>query len=109
MATIAEINSFLAQVRAALTSHNYHILDKRWKYTSTMAQLGLIEQDVIDDLLNLSVNENWITEPDVNPVYPGDIWKCKKNLHNQCIYIKLKIQSSPQGQLLVMSYHIDGM
>ena len=109
MATFAEINSFLAQAKAALASNNYKILDKRWKYTSTLAQLSLIEQDVLDDLLNLSVNENWVNEPDNNPVYPGDVWQCKKMLHNQCIYIKLKIQSSPQGQLLVMSYHIDGM
>ena len=55
MATFAEINSFLAQAKAALASNNYKILDKRWKYTSTLAQLSLIEQDVLDDLLNLSV------------------------------------------------------
>lgn len=109
MATFAEINSFLAQVKVALIAHNYKILDKRWKYTSTLAQLNLIEQDVIDDLLNLSVNENWVKEQDDNLAFPGDVWKCKKMLHNQCIYIKLKIQISPPGRLLVMSYHIDGM
>ena len=41
MATFAEINSFLAQAKAALASNNYKILDKRWKYTSTLAQLSL--------------------------------------------------------------------
>lgn len=109
MPTAAEINAFLIQAKAALSSNNYKILDERWKYVSTLAQLGLVKQDVIDDLMNLSVGENWNREPDNNPSYPGDVWMCKKRLHGECIYIKLKIQASPAGRLLVMSYHIDGM
>ena len=109
MATATEISSFLTQAKAALSSNNYEILDRRRKYLATKAQLGIIDEDVIDDLLNLSVGENWITEPDNNPAFPGDVWKCKKYLHGECIYIKLKIQASPAGKLLVMSYHIDGM
>lgn len=109
MATAAETNVFLTQVKTALTSHNYKILDKRWKYLDTLAQLGIIEQDVIDDLMNLTVSENWSKEPDKDPKFPGDVWQCKKQLHGVCIYIKLKILSSPSGKLLVMSYHIDGM
>ena len=109
MATATEISSFLSQAKAALSSNNYKILDRRKKYLATKAQLGIIDEDVIDDLLNLSVGENWITEPDNNPAFPGDVWICKKYLHGECIYIKLKILASPAGQLLVMSYPIDGM
>ena len=109
MATAAEISAFLTQVKASLSSNNYKILDQRWKYVSTLAQLGIVDQDVIDDIKNLSHSENWIREPDNNPTFPGDVWMCKKQLHGACIYIKLKIQSSPSGQLLIMSYHIDGM
>lgn len=109
MATATQIALFLAQVKAAIKSNNYKILDARWKYMSTVSQLGIVNQDVIDDLMNLSAGENWINEPDDNPSFPGDVWKCKKLLHGKCIYIKLKIQTSPVGRLLVLSYHIDGM
>ena len=109
MATAADISVFLTQVKSSLSSNNYKILDQRWKYRSTLSQLGIVDQDVIDDIRNLSCNENWIQEPDDNPSFPGDVWMCKKQLHGTCIYIKLKIQSSSIGLLLIMSYHIDGM
>ena len=106
---VSEITSFLAQVKTALNSNNFDILDKRWKYLSTLAQLGIVEQDVIDDIKGLTVGENWQKEADNNPSYPGDVWICKKNLHGECIYIKLKIKSTSNGLLLIMSYHIDGI
>ena len=109
MPTINETQSFLSQVKSSLQSNNYRILDQRHKYMSTLAQLGIVKQDVIDDINALTINENWLKEPDNNPSFPGDIWQCKKNLHGQCIYIKLKIQPSSNGFLLIMSYHIDGM
>lgn len=109
MPTANEINAFLAQVKVALQSNNYRILDQRYKYMSTLSQLGIVQQDVIDDIKELTINENWLKEPDNNPSFPGDVWICKKNLHGQCIYIKLKIQPSSNGFLLIMSYHIDSM
>lgn len=109
MPTANETSAFLVQVKAALQSENYRILDKRYKYMSTLSQLGIVQQDVIDDIEELTINENWLKEPDNNPSYPGDVWQCKKNLHGECIYIKLKIQPSSDGFLLIMSYHIDGM
>ena len=109
MASASEISAFLSQVNASLNSNNYDILDKRWKYMSTLSQLGIVEKDVIDDIKGLTINENWKKEPDDNPTYPGDVWQCKKNLHGECIYIKLKIQQLKNSCLLIMSYHIDGM
>ena len=108
MASISEINAFLTQAKASLNANNYQILDKRTKYISTLSQLGILKQDVLDDINALSINENWIKEQDNNPSYPGDVWICKKYLHGACIYIKLKIQFSNGNTLLIMSYHIDG-
>jgi hypothetical protein len=102
-----EISMFLAQVKKALDSDNYIILDRREKYQSTLALLGIITMDVIDDIKELSVYDNWQKRPDNNPSFPGDVWICKKHLRGQCIYIKLKIQNSSSGRLLIMSYHID--
>lgn len=109
MPTINETRAFLTQVKASLQSNNYRILDQRYKYMSTLSQLGIVQQDVIDDINELTINENWLKEPDNNPSFPGDVWQCKKILHGQSIYIKLKIQPSSNGFLLIMSYHIDGM
>lgn len=50
MATAADISVFLTQVKASLSSNNYKILDQRWKYRSTLSQLGIVDQDVIDDI-----------------------------------------------------------
>ena len=109
MPTVNEISDFLAQVKSSLKSNNYRILDKRNKYMSTLSQLGIVKQDVIDDINSLTISESWLKEPDNNPSFPGDVWQCKKDLHGRCIYIKLKIQPSSNGFLLIMSYHIDGM
>ena len=109
MPTSLEITEFLEQVKASIDGSTFKILAYRRKYLSTLAQLGIVEQDVLDDIKNLTVNEKWIKEPDDNPSYPGDVWKCKKYLHGVCIYIKLKIMASNGNTLLVMSYHIDGI
>lgn len=109
MPTVNETSDFLAQVKASLRSNNYQILDRRSKYMSTLSQLGIVQQDVIDDINGLTTNENWLKEPDDNPSFPGDVWQCKKNLHGRCIYIKLKIKPLSDGHLLIMSYHMDGM
>lgn len=105
----SEVNAFLAQVKASIAAKNYQILDNRTKYISTLTQLGIVKQDVLDDISNLSVHEQWTRKSDNNPSYPGDVWICKKQLHGACIYIKLKIKVSNGNVLLVMSYHIDGM
>ena len=106
MPTISEITSFLSQVKAAINNNNYDILESRKKYRDTLAYLGIIKQDVLDDIKNLTVNENWSKEPDNNTCFPGDVWICTKRLHDEKMYIKLKIKISPPGQLLIMSSHI---
>lgn len=109
MPTVSEINAFLAQVKLSIAANSFQILDNRNKYISTLAQLGIVKQDVLDDINNLSTYENWTKEPDNNPSFPGDVWICKKQLHGASIYIKLKIRVSNGNALLIMSYHIDGM
>lgn len=109
MPSASEINTFLEQVKAAVATNNYKILDSRIKYMSTLSQLGIVTQDVLDDIKSLSNKETWIKKPDNNPSFPGDVWICKKQLHAANIYIKLKIQIFNGNTLLIMSYHIDGM
>ena len=104
-----ELDIFLQQVRAAVEIGNYQILDRRSKYLQTLSAVGIIESDVLDDISNLNRNDGLRKEEDQNPAFPGYVWITKKFLHGEMIYIKLKIKTQPQGQLLVMSYHIDNM
>lgn len=109
MATSAEVDAFLKMAKSLLVAGKYRILDQKSKYLSTLSQLGILKQDVLDDLMALSVHENWRKEKDNNPQFPGYIWKCKKQLHGTCIYIKLKLRWPSNDILLVMSYHIDNI
>lgn len=110
MLSSADIDDFLEKVKLAINNHNYKVLDGRRKYIETLAMLGLIEDDVLDDIYNLTNKDNWFEpEQDDNPNYPGMVWQCKKFLHNSLIYIKLKIKINENGKLLIMSYHFDNM
>ena len=105
----AEARNFLNRVRAAIRCLNYDILDNRTKYRQTLTALGILEEDVLEDIAQLTERENWNKEPDNNPTFPGHVWKCVKNLHGSDIYIKLKIKVDENGKLLIMSYHFDNM
>lgn len=110
MLSSSDIDDFLKKVRFSIDNHNFEILDARRKYRDTLALLGLIEDDVLDDIYNLTNRDMWLEpEADDNPNYPGTVWQCKKFLHNSQIYIKLKLKISENGKLLIMSYHIDNM
>ena len=104
------IDKFLIKVRASINSNNFEILDSRKKYRQTLSLLGLIENDVLDDICNLTSSDHWLDpENDNNPNYPGEVWQCIKCLHNYPIYIKLKLKVNENEKLLIMSYHIDNM
>ena len=105
----AEIRNFIQKIRIAIQHQNFDILAHRRKYMDTIAALGIIEEDVIDDISHLNEHDYWFKTQDNNPIYPGDVWICKKFLHNSNIYIKLKIKIDENGKLLIISYHFDGM
>ena len=107
--TMAETRNFLSKVRSAIQHENYMILDSRRKYMETLAALGIGENDVLDDILHLTERDYWSKDKDNNSIYPGQVWKCIKNLHGSDIYIKLKIKIDENGKLLIMSYHFDNM
>ena len=100
-------SEFLKQAKDAIRSKNREILDKRSNFRNTLAYLGITIDDVWMDLLSLTEHDRWRCDPDDNGSFGGDVWKTKKRLHGEIIYIKLKIKSTTSGQLLVMSYHID--
>ncbi len=109
MPTDSEKNTFIVTVRRLINENKIEILERREKYIRTLALLGLVKDDVIFDIYSLTPTERWIVQQDDNPSFPGEVWICKKNLHGECIYIKLKVKESDGEVLLLMSYHIDWM
>ena len=104
-----ETRNFLNRVRSAIKRLNYEILDSREKYRKTIAELGILDEDVLDDICQLTEFDNWSKDRDDNSKFSGDVWKCIKRLHNSDIYVKLKIKVDENGKLLIMSYHFDNM
>ena len=110
MANYKEINNYMRRVISSIKRNNFNIWDKKEKYLTTISELGITEEDVLDDICGLTANDNWeVPEPDENPNYPGEVWKCKKCLHGSLIYIKMKFIINNNERLIIMSYHFDNM
>lgn len=102
-----KVEEMLLLVKKAIKTKNYKILDDRRKFLETLTSLGITKNDVILDIANLSINDEWVCKEDNNPCYPGEVWITKKKLYGNKIYIKIKIKINENNKLLIMSYHID--
>ena len=110
MITKTDIDNYMQKVRSSIDSGNFDILGRRTKNLKTLAQLGITTHDLLNDIYNLNSNDSWEEpEPDNNPNFTGEVWQCKKYLHEDIIYIKLKILEEENNKLLIMSYHFDNM
>lgn len=107
--TLEEKERFIEKVRAALDRKNYQYIGKLQKLRTTMARLGIILDDVIDDIRSLTAHDPWTKEPDNQFQYPGDVWICIKQLRGHPMYIKLKFKPDNDDFLLIFSYHFEGM
>ena len=102
-----KVEEMLLLVKEAIKTKNYKILDDRRKFLETLTSLGITKNDVILDIANLSINDEWVCKEDNNPCYTGEVWITKKKLYGNKIYIKIKIKINENNKLLIMSYHID--
>ena len=101
-----EIDSFLESVRNALTNGNYTFIDRR-KNLDSMARYGLLVQDVLDAIEELSCS-NYIKGPDQDhdPSELDPMWVFKKSIEGNIFYIKIKIILC-DSSLRIISFHID--
>ena len=110
MITKTDIDNYMQKVRSSIDSGNLYIFKKKTKNFKTLAQLGITTDDLLNDIYDLNSNDNWKEpEADDNPNFEGEVWQCKKCLHDNIIYIKLKILEKENNKLLIMSYHFDNM
>lgn len=101
-----EIDSFLELVREAIACKNYTFVGRK-KNMQSMAQYGLLFQDILDAIDELTYL-NYIKGPDLDhdPSESDHIWVFKKSIDGNKFYIKIKIIIC-DSSLRIISFHID--
>ena len=76
---------------------------------NTLAQLGLTWDDAKAEIYGLTAAD-YVSGPETDRDYPSSdkFWKFKKVVSNCLIYIKLKVEYQKNGDVRVVSFHIDG-
>lgn len=103
-----EVVRFLTLCKFAVRSN--FILELTEKNKKTITFLGYIEDDVIDEIMDLSVKDYCEGPLHDKSGFLGDFWVFGKIIQNSEIYIKLKVKnlnSSGDKQLstLCISFH----
>lgn len=107
-ATPADIQKLLSDMRYGLDNRVFIPICRK-KNLDTLAQLGLTWDDAKDEIYGLTVSD-YVSGPDIDRDYPSSdkFWKFKKVVSNCLIYIKLKVEYQINGDVRVVSFHIDG-
>ena len=81
------------------------VLVKRPENKECILQLGFKYQDIKETLLGLSV-EDYCDGPCYDRDQPGELWIFGKTIENKVIYIKLKLASLGQLNIVrIISFH----
>ena len=110
MATsIADIDALLLNLRYAIDNNMVVVIHRR-KNMDTLARLGILWSDAIKEIYKLT-SADYISGPIADNDRPNSdlLWVFKKYLYGEIIYIKLKIQYMDNGELKVLSFHIDNI
>lgn len=107
MASVGEIRKILLDVRSAIDSGKFIPINRR-KNLETLARLGITWLDAKAEIYELQerhyhrgpVTDRDIPESDL-------LWIFKKNVLGEIIYIKFKVIYQEDGQVKVISFHLD--
>jgi len=101
---------FLQQIRDAIDTGNVEFAGGRQKNIKTLAALGILPDDMYDEIKNLSITD-YYRGPLLDENEPDEdmYWAFRKAVGCELIYIKLKIKDREGKRLFVMSFHFDGM
>lgn len=101
------VENILCHMKKAIMEDKFILVD-RHKNQRTLAMLGLMASDVIDEMMTLSY-VNYIDGPVVDRDFPetDKLWIFKKNIDGNTIYIKFKILYQTDGSVKALSFHID--
>ena len=101
--TRKDTESFIEQAKGLISTGDW-LLVKRTVNLQDIADIGITFAGVRSELLDLAV-ENYISGPEPDRDFPGEVWVFGKMILGKEIYIKLKIDQS-SSRLTVISFHI---
>lgn len=101
------VETVLAGMKSALLRGKFYLV-RRDKNADTLAELGLTLFDVCDTLSELTF-ANYVKGPEADRDYPASdkLWVFKQRVNEQMVYIKFKVEYQTNGQVKVISFHID--
>lgn len=107
-ASKSDIQALLADVRKSIDAGRF-IPVCRLKNMNTLALLGITWKDAKDEIYGLT-DANYVSGPEIDRNYPNSdkLWIFKKIVLNHVIYIKFKVEYQKNGDVRVVSFHIDG-
>lgn len=103
------VRSFLMGVKLAIQKSyedsSTFVLSTRDKNTSTIARLELTIDDIKEEIMSLSLLD-YCDGPCQDPKIKGDVWIFGKAVHDEELYIKLKLSGDSRlRQLRILSFH----
>lgn len=105
---INEISLYLIKIKKLLSNGKYDFVPRK-KNLNSLSMLGLTIEDVKDSIFEL-VEDDYYSGPeeDYDKDKIGKIWVFKKNIEGYKFYIKLKIVSEDNNDILrCISFHKD--
>ena len=107
MASTAEIQKILADMRAAIDNGKFQPINRK-KNMDTLALLGLTWRDAKYEIYSLS-ERHYRRGPmeDRDDPESGFFWEFKKNVDGNVMYIKFKLMYQEDGRVKVVSFHLD--
>lgn len=106
-ASTEDIEKVLSDMRNAIDKNKFIPVNRK-KNLDTLAQLGILWGDAKREIYSLTCTD-YFTGPEVDRDKPSsdNLWVFKKHVIGDVIYIKLKIEYQENGEVKVLSFHID--
>lgn len=103
-----EIINFLEKSKALLLDGKYDFVPRR-KNMQSLAKYGMTLYEAKNEIMGL-VLEDYYKGPkkDLDPKRQGDIWEFKKSINGVWFYVKLKIVTENENEVLkCLGFHED--
>ncbi len=103
------IEKVLTDMRSAISRKKYTAIDRK-KNLDTLAQLGITWHDAISEICSLSILDYYLG-PEVDRDVPNSdsLWVFKKNIYGHLVYIKFKVEYKQNGEVKIISFHLDNI
>lgn len=109
VAPLADIEKVLADMRIAINNHKCTLVPRRINMDS-LARLGILAADVLSEMYTLT-SADYVSGPLVDRDAPSSdcLWVFKKSVCGNIIYIKFKVIYQINGDVIIVSFHIDNI